>query len=195
MRTFREVFKNKGIIKGLQSVDVNKFNQIFGENYDVDLADDYITFLYGDRFVTDNTEIIINENINQLYRLIWLKSFTIWKHILIDLEYSLYKTYENTKENSKVNENKSSSNTIENTVNKVYAYNSEQATNDNMGDVTNDTTQENNSTETNKETASGFNYGISLFDAIKKYKDTQIENNFIDFVASDIINFTCYDIY
>lgn len=195
MRTYREVFKNKGIIKGLQSVDVNKFNEIFGVGYDVDLADDYINFIYGDRFVTDNVEIIINDNINQFYRLIWLKSFTIWKHILIDLEYSLYKTYENTKENSKVNENKSSSNMIENTVNKVYAYNSENASNDTMGDVTNDTTQENNSTETNKETASGFNYGISLFDAIKKYKDTQIENNFIDFVASDIINFTCYDIY
>lgn len=195
MRTYREVFKDKGIIKGLQSVDKNKFNEIFGQGYDVDLADDYINFIYGDRYVTDNVEIIINDNINQFYRLIWLKSYTLWKHILIDLEYSLYKTYETTKENSKLNENKSSSNTVENTVNKVYAYNSEQASNDTMGDVTNDTTQENNSTETNKETASGFNYGISLFDAIKKYKDTQIENNFIDFVASDIINFTCYDIY
>lgn len=195
MRTYREVFKNNGIIRGLLTVDVNKFNEIFGQGYDVDLADDFIMYMYGDRYVTDNAEIIINDNINQFYRLIWLKSYTIWKHILIDLEYSLYKTYENNKENSKVNENRSTSNTIENNVNKVYAYNSEQASNNEMNDVTNNMTSDNNATETNTEKTSGFNYGISLFDAIKKYKDTQIENNFIDFVASDIVNFTCYDIY
>lgn len=198
MKTYSELFGDNGIIKALKKVDPTKYNEIFGEEYDADTLDGYITFSNGEYNVIRCIENELEnnaDNIDNIARYLWLKYYSSWKSVLKSLEVGYNDSYKETTTAERNKKNESTLNDTTTDTNKVFAYNSETASNDTMSDNTHTSDGTGNESETTSTIKSGYNYGSSLFDLLSRYKDFQIENNFISVVKDDIIAFVCYDIY
>lgn len=193
--TYNSLFSKTDVISALKDADVTKFNEIFGENYNYQILDEYIKFTMGEYQCTDAAIEVFNTNgIGQIASWLWLKYYGSWKSLLKSLAVS----YENADaENETVEHTQNiqiSSVTTGTDKNKVFAYDSETASDNTLNDSTNDSKGTNDLTEKTTRNKSGYNYGPSLFDLIKKYNNFQIENTFVDIVAKDIIMFLCYTI-
>lgn len=191
--TYRELFKNTNVINALKVADSTKYNDIFGTDYDDVALDGFIKFTMGDYECSDETIKTFNESVmSELSLWLWLKYYSSWKSLLKSLAVS----YENAvTENETVERTQniqSSSVTTGTDKNKVFAYDSETASDNTLNDSSNDSNGTNDLTEKTTRNKSGYNYGSSLFDLIKKYNNFQIENAFVDIVAKDIIMFLCY---
>ena len=193
--TYNNLFENTDVILALKNADVAKFNEIFGESYNYSTLDGYIKFTMGEYNCTDKTiEYFTKKGIENISKLLWLKYYESWKSVLKSLSVS-YENADNENETIEHTQNvQSTSVTTSTETNKVFAYDSETASDNTLNDNTNDNNGTNELTEKTIRNKTGYNYGGSLFDLIKKYNDFQIENNFIDIVAKDIIMFLCYTI-
>lgn len=196
MATYKETFENNGIILALKNADTEKYNEIFGSEYDFDVLDNFIAFMNGEYTVTEQCESLIKSNqLEMLAKMIWTRFYSEWKTILKTLDADYAKGYEDKIVSERNKENK---NTVDNTstdTNKVFAYNSETASNDSMNDSVNNTDSNGTEKDSYTETKSGYNYGTSLFDIVEKYKNYEVENNFTQIVKDDIIKFVCYTLY
>lgn len=196
MATYKETFENNGIISALKVADVEKYNEIFGATYEDDILDNFILFMNGDYTVTEQCENLVKSNqLDLLAKMIWIRFYSDWKTILKTLNADYTKSYEDktVSERNKVNKT-----TVDNTstdTNKVYAYDSETASNDSLNDTVNNTDSNGTEKDSYTETKSGYSYGPSLMDIIEKYKNYDVENNFTQFVKDDIVRFTCYMLY
>lgn len=193
--TYKELFKNTNVINALKVDDPVKYNEIFGADYDDVTLDEYIKFTMGDYECADGTIETFNETVmTDISKWLWLKYYNSWKSVLKSLAVS----YENAESENEIVEHTQNvqSTSVSNSTetNKVFAYDSETASNDTLNDNTNDSNGTNALTENTKRNKTGYHYGVSLFDLIKKYNDFQIENTFVDIVAKDIIMFLCYTI-
>lgn len=193
--TYNSLFSKTDVISALKDADNAKFNEIFGENYQYKTLDGYIKFTMGEYQCADATiEVFNTDGIGTIANWLWLKYYGSWKSLLKSLAVS----YENADTESETVERtqniRSSSVTNGTDTNKVFAYDSETASDDTLNDTTSDSNGTNDLTEKTTRNKSGYNYGSSLFDLIKKYNDFQIENIFVDMVAKDIIMFLCYTI-
>ena len=193
--TYNNLFKNTDVISALKNADVAKFNEIFGESYDYSTLDGYIKFTMGEYQCTDATiEVFNTDGIGTIAKWLWLKYYNSWKSVLKTLAVS----YENADSENETVEHKQNahSSSVSNSTdtNKVFAYDSETASDNTLNDTTNDSNGTNELTEKTTRNKNGYNYGTSLFDLIKKYNDFQIENTFVDIIAKDIIIFLCYTI-
>lgn len=193
--TYNNLFENTDVILALKNADVAKFNEIFGENYDYNTLDGYIKFNMGEFQCTDKTvEYFTKNGIVHIVKWLWLKYYESWKAILKSLAVS-YENADTENETVEHTQNiQSSSITTGTDKNKVFAYDSETASDNTLNNSTNDSNGTNDLTEKTTRNKSGYNYGSSLFDLIKKYNNFQIENIFVDIVAKDIIMFLCYTI-
>lgn len=193
--TYNSLFSKTDVISALKDADVAKFNEIFGENYQYKTLDGYIKFTMGEYPCTDATvEVFNTDGIGQIANWLWLKYYNSWKSLLKSLAVS-YENADTENETVERTQNiQSSSVTTGTDTNKVFAYDSETASDNTLNDSTNDSNGTNDLTEKTTRNKSGYNYGSSLFDLIKKYNDFQIENTFVDIVAKDIIMFLCYTI-
>lgn len=194
--TYRELFKNTNVINALKVADPTKYNDIFGTDYDDAALDGFIKFTMGEYECSDETIKTFNETVmSELSLWLWLKYYRSWKSLLKSLAVS-YENADTENETVEHTQNiQSSSVTTGTDKNKVFAYDSETASDNTMNDSTNDSNGTNNLAEKTTRNKSGYNYGSSLFDLIKKYNNFQIENTFVDIVAKDIIMFLCYTIY
>lgn len=194
IKTYKETFTT-GLISTMKEVDDVKFNEIFGDDYDAELLDDFIVFNIGDCYVNNETYNLVSSNkIDTVAKFVWLRFYNDWKTLLKTLTIDYEKTYSETitrDTSRKTTENNTSNNTVNN---KVFAYDSETASNDTLEDSTTDSTINNDNNENTTQIKSGYNYGNSLIDIIKKYYDYNIESNFIDVVISDIKSLTTYSI-
>lgn len=196
MTTYKETFENNGIISALKNADVEKYNEIFGALYDDTVLDSFIVFLNGNYIVTEECENLVKSNqLSLLAKMIWLRFYADWKTILKTLNADYAKSYENKIVSERNKENKTTVGNTSTETNKVYAYNSETASNDSLNDSVNNTDSNGTEQDSYTETKSGYNYGHSLMDIIEKYKTYEIENNFVQIVKDDIVNFTCYMLY
>lgn len=193
--TYKELFKNTNVINALKVADSAKYNDIFGADYDDVALDGFIKFTMGEYECSDETIKTFNESVmSELSLWLWLKYYSSWKSLLKSLAVS-YETAETENETVEHTQNiQSSSVTTGTDTNKVFAYDSETASDNTLNDSTNDSNGTNDLTEKTTRNKSGYNYGSSLFDLIKKYNNFQIENTFVDIVAKDIIMFLCYTI-
>lgn len=193
--TYSSLFSETDVISALKDADVTKFNEIFGENYQYQTLDGYIKFTMGEYQCTDAAiEIFNTDGINQIANWLWLKYYGSWKSLLKSLAVS-YENADTENETIERTQNiQSSSVTTGTDKNKVFAYDSETASDNTLNDSTNDSNGTNDLTEKTTRNKNGYNYGSSLFDLIKKYNDFQIENTFVDIVAKDIVMFLCYTI-
>lgn len=193
--TYKELFKNTNVINALKVADSTKYNEIFGSDYDDVTLDGFIKFAMGDYECSDETIKTFNETVmSEISLWLWVKYYSSWKSVLKSLAVS-YENANNENESVEHTQNvQSTSVTTSTETNKVFAYDSETASNDTLNDNTNDSNGTNALTEKTTRNKTGYNYGSSLFDLIKKYNDFQIENNFVDIVAKDIIMFLCYTI-
>lgn len=194
IKTYKETFTT-GLISTMKKVDIIKFNEVFGENYDADLLDDFILFNIGDCYVNNETYDLVSSNkIDTVAKFVWLRFYNDWKSLLKMLTVDFEKTYSETitrDTTRKTVENNTKNNTVNN---KVFAYDSETASNDSLEDSVSDSSTNNDNNEKTSQTKSGYNYGNSLIDIIKKYYDYNIESNFVDVVISDIKSLTTYSI-
>lgn len=193
--TYKELFKNTNVINALKVADSTKYNDIFGADYDDVALDGFIKFTMGEYECSDETIKTFNETVmSELSLWLWLKYYSSWKSLLKSLAVS-YENADTENETVERTQNiQSSSVTTGIDKNKVFAYNSETASDNTLNDSTNDSNGTNDLTEKTIRNKSGYNYGSSLFDLIKKYNNFQIENTFVDIVAKDIIMFLCYTI-
>lgn len=193
--TYINLFETTDVILALKDADNAKFNEIFGENYDYNTLDGYIKFTRGEYPCADKTiEYFTKNGIEQIAKWLWLKYYESWKSVLKSLAVS-YENADTENETLERTQNiRSTSITTGTEKNKVFAYDSETASDDTLNDSTNDSNGTNELTEKTTRNKNGYNYGSSLFDLIKKYNDFQIENTFVDIVAKDIIIFLCYTI-
>lgn len=193
--TYIDLFKNTNVINALKVADPAKYNEIFGADYDDVTLDGYIKFTMGDYECADDTIDTFNETaMTEISKWLWLKYYGSWKSVLKSLAVS-YENADSENESVEHTQNvQSTSVTTSTETNKVFAYDSETASNDTLNDNTNDINGTNVLTEKTTRNKTGYNYGSSLFDLIKKYNDFQIENIFVDIVAKDIIMFLCYTI-
>ena len=193
--TYINLFETTDVILALKNADSAKFNEIFGENYDTNTLDGYIKFTMGEYQCTDKTiEYFTKTGVENIVKWLWLKYYESWKSVLKSLAVS----YENADIENETFERKQNIQTTSVSTgsdkNKVFAYDSETASDNTLNDSTNDSNGTNELTEKTTRNKNGYNYGSSLFDLIQKYKDFQIENTFVDIVAKDIIMFLCYTI-
>lgn len=197
MKTYKEVFEDNGLVTAMKTADSEKYNEIFGADYDSTLIDDYIVFQNGDYALFDSTEsIIAKENgIERLANIIWLKYFDRWKSTIETLsqKYGISYSETETTERSKDVVNTSTNDSTDNA--KVFAYDSETASNDTMNATNSQTDAEGNENENITHKRSGFNYGGNLIDLMTKYNKFHLENIFADIVKDDIVNFTCFQLY
>lgn len=193
--TYKELFKNTNVINALKVADSAKYNDIFGADYDDVALDGFIKFTMGEYECSDETIKTFNETVmSELSLWLWLKYYSSWKSLLKSLAVS-YENADTENETVEHTQNiQSSSVTTVTDKNKVFAYDSETASDNTLNDSTNDSNGTNDLTEKTTRNKSGYNYGSSLFDLIKKYNNFQIENTFVDIVAKDIIMFLCYTI-
>lgn len=193
--TYNSLFSKTDVISALKNADVTKFNEIFGEKYNYQTLDGYIKFTMGEYQCTDAAiEVFNTDGIGQIASWLWIKYYDSWKSLLKSLAVS-YENADTENETVEHTQNiQSSSVTTGIDKNKVFAYDSETASDNTLNDSTNDSTGTNDLTEKTTRNKSGYNYGSSLFDLIKKYNNFQIENTFVDIVAKDIIMFLCYTI-
>lgn len=193
--TYSSLFSKTDVISALKDADITKFNEIFGENYQYQTLDGYIKFTMGDYQCTDAAiEVFNTEGIGAIAAWLWLKYYGSWKSLLKSLAVS-YENADTENETVERTQNiQSSSVTTGTDKNKFFAYDSETASDNTLNDSTSDNNGTNDLTEKTIKNKSGYNYGSSLFDLIKKYNDFQIENTFVDIVAKDIIMFLCYTI-
>ncbi len=193
--TYNNLFKNTDVISALKNADVVKFNEIFGESYDYSTLDGYIKFTMGEYNCVDATiEIFNTDGINTIANWLWLKYYNSWKSVLKTLAVS-YENADSENETVEHTQNAHSTSVSNSTdTNKVFAYDSKTASDNTLNDTTNDSNGTNELTEKTTRNKSGYNFGSSLFDLIKKYNNFQIENTFVDIVAKDIIMFLCYTI-
>lgn len=193
--TYRELFKNTNVINALKVADSAKYTDIFGADYDDVSLDGFIKFTMGNYECTDDTIETFNETATtEISKWLWLKYYNSWKSVLKTLAVS-YENADSENETVEHTQNvQSTSVTTSTETNKVFAYDSETASNDTLNDNTNDSNGTNALTEKTTRNKTGYNYGSSLFDLIKKYNDFQIENTFVDIIAKDIIMFLCYTI-
>lgn len=194
LKRYNEVFNTVGLISTMKKVDVTKFNDIFGEDYDNELLDDFILFNIGNCWVTEEVETVVSSDINKLAKFAWLRFYDSWKTLLKTLAVDYTKSYGETinKDTTRNTKENSQNNTTIN--NKVFAYDSETASNDSIEDNTTDHELNNDNTENIIQTKSGYNYGSTLMDLIKKYYEYNIENTFVDVVIGDIVKLTTYSI-
>lgn len=193
--TYKELFKNTNVINALKVADSAKYNDIFGADYDDVTLDGYIKFTMGDYECSDEAIETFNETVmSEISNWLWLKYYNSWKSVLKTLAVS-YENADTENETVERTQNiQSSSVTTGTDKNKVFAYDSETASDNTLNDSTSDSNGTNDLTERTTRNKSGYNYGSSLFDLIKKYNNFQIENTFVDIVAKDIIMFLCYTI-
>ena len=193
--TYRELFKNTNVINSLKVADSAKYSDIFGTDYDDVTLDGYIKFTMGDYECADETIETFKETVmSEISNWLWLKYYNSWKIVLKNLAVS-YENADNENETVEHTQNVHLSSVSNSTdTNKVFAYDSETASDNTLNDTTNDSNGTNELTEKTTRNKSGYNFGSSLFDLIKKYNDFQIENTFVDIVAKDIIMFLCYTI-
>ena len=193
--TYNSLFSKTDVISALKDADVTKFNEIFGENYEYKTLDGFIKFTMGKYTCTDTTiEVFNNDGIGIIANWIWLKFYGSWKSLLKSLDVS-YENADTENETIEHTQNITSSAITSGTdTNKIFAYDSESASDNTLNDTKNDSSGTNDLTEKTTRSKSGYNYGSSLFDLIKKYNDFQIENTFVDIIAKDIIMFLCYTI-
>lgn len=199
MKSYNNLFSENGIVTALKNVDATKFNEVFGESYDNELLDNYILFSNGNYICTKETENLFtydNENaLNKIAKMIWLKFYSSWIAILKTLAVDYDVAYSETETTER---NKDTTSNVDETTtdtNKVFAYNSETASDNTLDDTTRNTDGNNNEKENVTKTKSGYNYGLSLMDILAKYRNEQVENTFCDIVKNDIIGFLCYNIY
>lgn len=193
--TYNNLFSNTDVITALKNADNVKFNEIFGENYDSAILDGYIKFTMGEYQCTDKTiESFNKQGIENICKWLWLKYYDSWKSLLKSLAVS-YENSDSENETIEHTQNVQSTSVSTSTdTNKVFAYDSETASDNTLNDTTNDNNGTNNLTEKTTRNKTGYNYGSSLFDLIKKYNDFQIENTFVDIISKDVIMFLCYTI-
>lgn len=199
MKSYNDLFSNAGVVTALKSVDTTKFNEVFGESYDTELLDDFILFSNGNYICTKETENLFandSENaLSKIAKMIWLKFYQGWKATLKTLAVDYDVAYSETETTDR---NKDTTNNIDETktdTNKVFAYNSETASDSALNDITSNTDGKGNEKENVTKIKSGYNYGLSLMDILAKYRNEQVENTFCDIVKNDIIGFLCYNIY
>lgn len=197
MKTYNDLFADNGIITALKKVDADKYNEIFGDEYDNDLLDDYICFCNGDYLCTEKTQNIIEKDKtnDKVAKMIWLGFFAKWKATLKTLAVDFDISYSDTDITERVKDTTSNVDETSTDNNKIYAYNSETASNDTMSDNVRNTDGKGNETEKITHTTNGYDYGVSLYDIVNQYRNNQTENIFCDVVKNDIIGFLCYNIY
>lgn len=197
MKTYKEVFEDNGLITAMKTADSEKYNEIFGADYDSTLIDDYIVFQNGDYALFDSTEsIIAKENgIERLANIIWLKYFDRWKSTIETLATQYTKSYLETETTERITDstNSSTNDTSDNA--KVFAYDSETASNDTMNESNTILDAKGNEKENITHSRSGYDYGGNLIDLMTKFNKFHLENIFADIVKDDIVNFTCFQLY
>lgn len=197
MKTYKEVFEDNGLITAMKTADSEKYNEIFGADYDSTLIDDYIVFQNGNHALFESTEsIIAKENgIERLANIIWLKYFDRWKSTIETLATQYTKSYLETETTERITDstNSSTNDTSDNA--KVFAYDSETASNDTMNESNTILDAKGNEKENITHSRSGYDYGGNLIDLMTKFNKFHLENIFADIVKDDIVNFTCFQLY
>lgn len=197
MKNYREVFEQNGLVTAMKTADPTKYNEIFGADYDSTLIDDYIVFQNGDYQLRNNTEAIIAKEtgLNRLANVLWLKCYDRWKGTIETLSQKYDSSYSETEtiDRSKNVVNTSVNDSTDNA--KIFAYDSETASNDSMNETNSQTDAEGDENENITHKRSGFNYGGNLIDLMTKYNKFHLENIFADIVRFDIVNLVCFDLY
>lgn len=197
MKTYKEVFEDNGLITAMKTADSEKYNEIFGADYDSTLIDDYIVFQNGNYALFESTEsIIAKENgIKRLANILWLKYFDRWKSTIETLTMQCTKSYLETEttERTKDSANSSTNDSSDNA--KIFAYDSETASNDTMNESNTTLDAKGNEKENISHSRSGYNYGENLIDLMTKFNKFHLENIFADIVKDDIVNLTCFQLY
>lgn len=201
MKKYSDLFSSYGVITALKDVDITKYDEIFGSEYDNSLLDDYINFSNGNFILTKAVEKVVGDNataenaVKQIARFIWLKCYAGWKSVLktLAVDYNLAYSETETTERTRETANSSSDTNTDNS--KIFAFDSENAVNDSLNDSARSVDSNGNEKETATHSRNGYNFGASLFEMLKEYRNEQIENTFCDIVKNDIISMLCYNIY
>lgn len=197
MKSYKEAFGDSGLVTAMKTADSEKYNEIFGTDYDSTLIDDYIVFQNGDYILYDSTEQIIakDNGTERLAKILWLKYFDRWKSSIDSLAQKYTDSYSETEttERNKDVENSSSNDSTDNS--KVFAYDSETASNDSMNETNSTLDAKGNEKESITHKRSGFNYGGNLIDLMTKFNQFHLENIFADIVKDDIVNLICFQLY
>lgn len=196
MKTYSEVFKDYNLIGALKSVDSGKFNEIFGADYDDILLDDYIKFENGNSLVYEQTELLVSNNgVEKLAKILWLLYYSNWKKTLKTLAVDYENSYTEKETVEDTHNRKNQNNHTSSSSDKIFAYDSETASNDSMNDSTSDDDNNEDYKGNTVRTKSGYNYSNYLFELLKQYKDFDKENTFCNIVKNDIISYTCVYVY
>lgn len=197
MKTYNEAFETNGIVTAMKEADSEKYNEIFGAEYDSTLIDDYIAFQNGEYVLFDSTEKILSKEngLERLAKLLWLKYFDRWKSTIDSLAQKYTESYSE-KETTERNKDNANTTTIDNTDNsKIFAYDSETASNNEMNESNSNTDIKANESESITHIKSGYNYNGNLIELMTKYNQFHLENIFADIVKDDIVETTCYMLY
>lgn len=195
-KTYKEIFFDNGLIAKLKELDVSKYNEVFGVDYDAQLLDDYICFSNGNQIVSDEAQIMADNNkLDSLAKIIWLKFFDVWKKTLNNLKidyaegFSQTETEDINSENSNTKSNNASVN------NKISAWDSETPSNAESSESSDNSTDNGTNQTKRTKTISGYSYNDNLFNIVNQYKNFTVENIFCDVVKDDIISLVCLTIY
>lgn len=197
MKTYKEAFEDNGLVTAMKTADSEKYDEIFGTDYDSTLIDDYIVFQNGNYVLFDSVEsIIAKENgIERLANIIWLKYFDRWKSTLETLATQYTKSYLESETTERIKDStNSSTNDVSDNV-KIFAYDSETASNDTMNESNTTSDAKGNEKENITHSRSGYNYGENLIELMTKFNKFHLENIFADIVKDDIVNLTCFQLY
>lgn len=188
MQTLSNLLENNKVIATLKEIDSEKYNAIFGESYDASILDNYINFYNANYIVNIGVETFLNsDTFENLCKIIWLKFFDKWKKLLETLAVKYDKSFSE----SETTKRDKTDNQTGNTTDKIFGYDSETSSNQNLTETTDDKTENENTTREK----SGYRYDVSLFTMLTKYNDFASENIFCDCVKDDIVNFLCYLVY
>lgn len=201
--TYNELFgtSGNGIVTALKSTDETKFNEIFGAEYENGIADEFITFSIGESLLTKAVaEMYDNGNdaktiAETLAKFLWLLHYNSWKALLQTLSVDYLNPKKTSETFDRTETNETSIKTTNETNSKVFAYNSETASDDSARND-NGTNDNNKSIHENyTKDYSGYDYGKNLFDILKQYKAYQIESAFMNVLKNDILDLCCINVY
>lgn len=197
---YRDIFSaTRGIFNGVIlptsiTADETQLNIVMlskvGQRTLSPIANDFITFADDTPTITDENLQVLTSIINSLYNTKWEKLAET-----LNLQYVASDNYKRVELEQIENEGGENVTGNEETKNKVYGYDSENATNDKSENVTNtNATTTTNNRERNL-TVSGKMGGTSYQSLIREELKLRRENVLIDLILDDIKNFITSPIY
>lgn len=197
----KTALENNGFFTVYKTVNNAHFIELFGnltENETTDL-DNLLVDVFGDSWILEKFANIYNNSsaINCVTRMIKtcdLLFYTQWKKIKETIETGLLDDIEKPlKEEKTINENgTNSTNNANNTTNKIYAFDSNEPSNNGKTEFSGNT--DNNTTIERTETIQKSN-GLLKSENAKKVIDFAKYNDFLLMVLTDIKNTVCLSIY